>query len=88
MLSDGPTRVTAYAGAQAIHEFEGRDRLTLANLGGTAGFDAPRTDTYGRATIGFSATTGDRVRGFIEGTMDFAGGVSGGGARAGLAIAF
>jgi hypothetical protein len=31
---------------------------------------------------------GSGVRGFIEGTADFAGGVSGGGARGGLSIPF
>ncbi len=88
VLDTSPSLITAYGGVQAIHEFGGRDRLTLSNTGGTLGYDLPRTDTYGRATVGFSAVMASGVRGFIEGSADFAGGVSGGGARAGLSIRF
>lgn len=88
VIDTSPSLVTVYGRAQVIHEFKGGDRLTLANAGGSLAFDTPQTDTYGRATAGFSAWLGSGVRGFIEGTADFAGGVSGGGGRAGLAISF
>lgn len=88
VLDSGPTRLTLYAGAQAIHEFEGEDTLTLTSAGSTTAFVLPRTPTYGRATLGFSAAMGDMVHGFIEASGDFAGGVSGGGGRAGIAVRF
>ena len=88
VIDTSPSLVTVYGKVQAIHEFGGRDRFTLSNTGGSLAFDAPRTDTYGRATVGFSASTGSGVSGFIEASGDFAGGVSGVGARGGLSIRF
>ncbi len=88
LVSEGPTRVSAYGSAQAIHEFGGDDRLVLTNSGQSPSFVNPRPDTYGRATLGISAATGARVRGFVEGSIDFAGNVSGGGARGGVSVIF
>lgn len=81
----------AYGKLQAIHEFEGEDRLTLTNAGLAPAFDLPSTDTYGRAAIGLAHRPSDpaqRMSGFIEGTADFGGDVSGFGARAGVAFRF
>jgi outer membrane autotransporter protein len=88
VLGNGPSRIVGYAKAQVIHEFEGKDRLFLTNAGGTLAFDNPRTDTYGRATVGVDIAMRGGVRGFMEASADFANGVSGGGARGGLSIPF
>ena len=73
-----------YAMAQVIHEFQGEDTITLSNTGGTATFTNTAIDTYGRAGAGFRARMTNGISGFIEGTVDFANGVSGGGVRGGL----
>lgn len=88
MVGQGPSTILAYGKVQAIHEFNGEDRLTLTNSGLPLTFDTGATDTYGRATIGVDITMTSGVRGFIEASADFEGGVEGGGARAGLSIPF
>jgi len=88
VLSDSPSRIAAYGKVQAIHEFKGKDRLTLSNSGLALSFTNPRPDTYGRATVGVDIAMNSGVRGFIEASADFANGVSGGGARGGLSISF
>lgn len=87
-LADGPSRIVGYGKVQAIHEFKGEDRLRLSNSGLSVDFTNPRPDTYGRGTIGLDIAMSSGVRGFIEASADFAGGVSGGGARGGLSIRF
>ena len=88
MIAETPTMVTAYGKLQAIHEFNGKDRVTISNLGGDFVFDNPRPDTYGRGTLGISGVMTSGVTGFIEGTVDFLNGYEGGGGRAGLSFRF
>lgn len=87
-LADGPSRVVGYGKVQAIHEFKGEDRLRMTNNGLSVDFTNPRPDTYGRGTVGVDIAMSSGVQGFIEASADFAGGVSGGGARGGLSIRF
>ena len=88
VFDNGPSVVTGYAKGQVIHEFNGEDRLVLSNSGNLLAFDNPRPETYGRATVGIEVVMDVPVRGFIEGSLDFANGVSGGGARGGISVAF
>ncbi|MEL7691482.1 autotransporter domain-containing protein [Citromicrobium bathyomarinum] len=75
-----------YATAQVIHEFQGEDTITLSNVGGTVSFVSPAIDTHGRAGAGFRARMRNGVSGFIEGTVDFGDGVSGGTVRGGVRV--
>lgn len=77
-----------YGELQAIHEFDGEDTLTLSNGGLDTSFGLPRSDTYGRATIGVASAFAGPMRAFVEGSADFAGGVSGFGAQLGFALRF
>lgn len=87
-LSDGPTKITAYVRGMVVHEFRGEDRLTLTNSGTTLFFDAARPRTYGEGAAGVDIESPGGVRGFIELSSEFAGGVRGSGGRAGLAVRF
>jgi outer membrane autotransporter protein len=87
VLDDSPNTIVGYGKVQAIHEFEGKDAVTLTNTAVVA-FENDRPDTYGRATVGLNIAMPSGVRAFIEGTADFAGDVDGGGGRAGLSIPF
>jgi len=88
VVSDGPSKITAYGRAMAVHEFKGEDSLTLVNNGSTLVFINPRQKTLGEAAVGVNISSPGGIRGFIEGTSEFAGRVSGFGGRAGLAIRF
>ena len=88
VISDAPSKITAYGRAMAVHEFKGEDSLTLTNNGTTLVFGGARQQTYGEAAFGLDIASPGGIRGFLEGTAEFAGRVSGFGARAGLAIRF
>lgn len=87
VLSDAPSQITLYGRAMAVREFRGNDRLTLINSGTTLVFNATRPRTYGEGAVGLNIEKGG-VRGFIEGSGEFAGGVRGYGGRAGIAVRF
>jgi hypothetical protein len=88
VVSDGPSRVKVYASGAYVHEFKGRDRMTLNGGGFSFAFRLPATPDYGQAKIGLAIDQGEKVSGFIEAQGDFSGNYKGGGARAGLSLRF
>jgi hypothetical protein len=88
IVSDGPSRIKVYASGAYVHEFKGRDRMTLNGGGFSFGFRLPATPDYGQAKIGIAIDQGETVSGFIEAQGDFSGNYKGGGARAGLSLRF
>jgi hypothetical protein len=88
LVSDGPSRIKVYASGAYVHEFKGRDRMTLTGNGFDFAYRLPATPDYGQAKIGVAIDQGEKVSGFIEAQGDFSGNYKGGGARAGLALRF
>lgn len=88
VVSDGPSRINVYASGAYVHEFRGRDRMTLSSNGYTMGFRLPSVPDYGQARVGVAIAQGQIVSGFIEATGDFSSNYHGGGARGGLSIRF
>ena len=88
LLSDGPSKVRLYATGAYVHEFKGRDRMTLEGGGFSFAYRLPAVPDYGQAKIGIAIDQGERVSGFIEAQGDFSGSYKGGGARAGLSLRF
>jgi hypothetical protein len=88
LVSDGPSRIKVYASGAYVHEFKGRDRMTLEGNGFAFAFRLPATPDYGQAKLGVAIDQGEKVSGFIEAQGDFSGNYKGGGARAGLALRF
>jgi hypothetical protein len=88
VVADGPSRIKVYASGAYVHEFKGRDRMTLAGGGYSFAFRLPNTPDYGQAKLGVSIDQGENVSGFIEAQGDFSGNYKGGGARAGLSLRF
>jgi hypothetical protein len=92
LVSDGPSQIRVYASGAYVHEFKGRDRMTLASTGAGGGFSfayrLPAVPDYGQAKIGIAIDQGQRVSGFIEAQGDFNSSYKGGGARAGLSLRF
>lgn len=88
LVSDGPSRIKVYASGAYVHEFKGRDRMTLTGNGFAFAFRLPATPDYGQAKLGIAIDQGEKVSGFIEAQGDFSGNYKGGGARAGLSLRF
>ncbi|MBB4859591.1 hypothetical protein HNO88_002920 [Novosphingobium chloroacetimidivorans] len=92
LVSDGPSKIRVYASGAYVHEFKGRDRMTLASTDAGGGFSfayrLPAVPDYGQAKIGIAIDQGERVSGFIEAQGDFSSSYKGGGARAGLSLRF
>ena len=88
VVADGPSRVRVYASGAYVHEFKGRDRVTLNGGGFSFAYRLPNTPDYGQAKIGVAIDQGERVSGFIEAQGDFSKSYKGGGARAGLSLRF
>ena len=88
VLTSGTTRTRLYAGASAVHEFKGRDGVSLSNGGETLGFRNDRIGTYGHGVLGVNIASGNRVSGFIEASGDWSDDYKGGGGRAGINIRF
>jgi outer membrane autotransporter protein len=87
-FSMGGSSGLVYASGMAVHEFQGRDQVTLLSGGQTLTFQNDRIGTYGQGTIGFNITSPGGVTGFIEGFGDYSDQYRGGGGRAGLRIRF
>jgi outer membrane autotransporter protein len=76
-----------YAAGDYVHEFRGKNGFVLASGPNSLGFSNIPLDDYGRGKIGVSLTSG-AVTGFIEGNGIYSKQYKGGGARAGLRLAF
>ncbi|WP_159864667.1 autotransporter domain-containing protein [Novosphingobium sp. 9U] len=88
LVSDGPSKIRLYASGAYVHEFKGRDRMTLEGGGFSFAYRLPAVPDYGQAKIGVAIDQGERVSGFIEAQGDFSSSYKGGGARAGLSLRF
>ena len=77
-----------YAGVDAVHEFEGRDKVNFTNNGFVLPLSNRPIGTYGQAKAGVSYEIGPRVKGYVEGFGDFGSRYSGAGGRAGVSIRF
>lgn len=78
---------TFHLGAQAVHEFLGRDGLVFTSGGQSIRLRGSRLGDYAELTAGASAELRPGVRLFVEGVGDF-GGLQGGGGRGGITIRF
>jgi len=88
VVADGPSRISLYASGAYVHEFKGRDRMTLNGGGYSFAFRLPSVPDYGQAKLGVAINQGGKVSGFIEAQGDFSKSYKGGGARAGLSLLF
>ncbi|AXB75554.1 autotransporter outer membrane beta-barrel domain-containing protein [Novosphingobium sp. P6W] len=90
------SKSSIYAGANYVHEFKGRDRVTFASGGQTLSYLNNRVGDYGEAKLGIEIGQPGGVSGFIEGqyTRSFDNNaarrsdIEGAGGRAGLRIRF
>jgi outer membrane autotransporter protein len=90
------SKASLYAGANYVHEFKGRDRVTFASGGQTLSYLNNRVGDYGEAKLGVEIGQSGGVSGFIEGQYirsfdDNAAqrsGIEGAGGRAGLRVRF
>lgn len=88
VVADGQTKIRLYGSGQYVHEFKGRDRVTLSSGGISAAIRDRALGDYGEAKLGLSIASDANVSGFIEGSANFGKSYSGGGGRVGLRIAF
>lgn len=85
----GGGRITFYASAEAVHEFEGQPTVKLVNAGGAYRFEGDRIGTYAKGTIGANITgVSSKVSGYMEGFGTTGSGYEGGGGRVGIRIKF
>ena len=95
LIDTGAAKVSIYAGANYVHEFEGKDKVTFTSGGQTLAYTNNRLRDYGEATLGVTIAQNQSVSGFIEGNYirsfnkDGSNlGIEGAGGRAGLRIKF
>ncbi len=81
-------KLTFYVSGEAVHEFKGRDDVTISNAGGAYDFRSVRLGTYGKGTLGINISSGSPVSGFLEGFGDYGKDYRGGGGRVGIAVKF
>ncbi len=91
----GGSELAFYVGGNYVHEFQGRDRITLTSGGQTLSFTNNRLRDYGEAVLGITIAQSQGISGFIEGNYirsfsDTNGvrSIDGAGGRAGIRVAF
>jgi fibronectin-binding autotransporter adhesin len=82
----GQAEVDLYAGGSYAHEFAGDDGVVLRSNGLSETIGNQRLSDYGEIVAGFRVRASARVSGFIQGTANVGGRMSGGGGRVGLRI--
>ena len=87
MSIGGGNVAVLYASGDYVHEFRGKNGFIFASGPNALAFNNIPLEDYGRGKIGVSITSG-AVTGFIEGNGIYGKRYKGGGARAGLRLAF
>ncbi len=95
LIDIGGPKMSLYAGANYVHEFNGRDQVTFTGGGQTLTYTNDRLRDYGEAMLGVTISQNESVSGFLEAnyTRSFSKdnglrGIAGVGGRAGIRFKF
>jgi hypothetical protein len=85
----GGAKLTVYAGANYVHEFQGRSNVTFTSGGQSVAFRSPYNNDYVEGTFGVNiGSDAGKISGFFEGRYSDGSDYNGYGARGGVRVRF